>query len=215
MARHWLHALVTAAVVGSLGGSWPEASAEDMPSRVRGTLSAVEGNTLAIATADGMTVSYPLKEGVGLFKVTPAELDQVKAGDFVGITSIGQGEQRVALEVHLFSEELRGTGEGHYAWDLVKEPNTMTNATVVQVGDAADGRTLEVEYGADEELGSPAGRQTVTVPEGVPVVRLEKTDDRSLLAPGKEVFVMVEAINHGSPVVVAAVIGDEGAAPPM
>lgn len=205
--------IVIATVVG--GAAAGLAQQAEGPAKVRGTLTAVEGDTLVIETRDGQTVSYPLKEGAGLYKVTPASLDDIESGDFVGITSVQQGDQRIALETHLFSEDLRGTGEGHYAWDLVKEPNTMTNATVAEVKQAADGRTLEVEYAANEEVGSPAGRQTVVLPEGAPVVRLEKTDDRTLLEPGKQVFVMVEEVNHGSPLAVAAVVGDEGAAPPM
>ncbi|MDX1541279.1 MAG: hypothetical protein R3349_07720 [Geminicoccaceae bacterium] len=215
MVAPWMRLLAPVLLLALVGGTYAAASAQDMPTRVRGTLAAVEGDTLVIETRDGGTVSYPLKEGAGLFKVTPASLDDLKSGDFVGITSIEQGDQRIALETHVFSEDLRGTGEGHYAWDLVKEPNMMSNATVAEVKDAADGRTLEVEYGANEEVGSPAGSQTVMLPEGAPIVRIEKTDDRSLLEPGKEVFVMVESAKDGPPLAVAAVIGDEGAAPPM
>src|SRR5258708_4863480 len=54
----------------------------------------------------------------------------VKQGVFVGITAMPQpdGTQK-AVEIHIFPEALRGTGEGHRPWDLM--PNsTMTNANI-------------------------------------------------------------------------------------
>lgn len=211
-----MRSLLVAVVIGLVAVGAADAMAQDMPDRVRGTLAAFEGgDTLVIETRDGETASYRLKEDAALFRVTPASLDDIDSGDFVGITSIRRGDRQIGLEAHLFSEELRGTGEGHYAWDLVKEPNMMTNATVAEVEDVAEGRTLEVDYGANQETGSPAGSQTIVLPEDAPVVRLEKVADRSLLEPGREIFVMVEPADDGQPRAVAAVVGDQGAAPPM
>lgn len=206
---------LAAALMVPLAGTGVVAQQEEMPAKVRGTLKAVEGDTLVVENRAGETMGFALKEGAGLFRVTPASLDDVKEGDFVGITSIERDGRRVALETHLFSEDLRGTGEGHYAWDLVREPNMMTNATVAEVKEAGDGRTLEVDYGANPEIGSPAGRQTILVPGEAPVVRLEKTDDRALLQPGRDIFLMVEAAGDGPPVAVAAVVGEQGATPRM
>src|SRR5215510_10300272 len=50
-----------------------------------------------------------------------------------------------ALEVHIFPEAMRGTGEGHYPWDL-RPQSTMTNANVEQVVTAVDGQTLTLKY---------------------------------------------------------------------
>jgi hypothetical protein len=198
----------------ALGGTVP-ALAQDGPAKVRGTLTAVEGDTLVVQNRDGEIMGFPLKEGAGVFTATPASLADIKEGDFVGVTSIERDGQRIALEAHLFSEDLRGTGEGHYAWDLVQQPNMMTNATIAEVKEADGGRMLEVEYAGNEDTGSDAGSQTLLLPVGAPVVRLEKSDDRSLLEPGKDVFVMVESVDHGSPLAVAVVVGEEGATPPM
>ena len=51
-----------------------------------------------------------------MFLVTPADLGAIKPGRFVGVTSVEQGGKRVAREVHVFAESLRGRGEGHYPW---------------------------------------------------------------------------------------------------
>lgn len=192
----------------------PPVTAQDGPSKVRGTLTAVEGDRLVVETRDGETMDVPLKEGAGVFTVTPASLEDIEAGDFVGVTSIEREGQRIALETHLFSEDLRGTGEGHYAWDLVQEPNMMTNATIAEVKEADGGRTLEVEYDANEDTGSDAGSQSLMIPEESPVVRLEKAADTTPLAAGKDVFVMVEDAGSG-PQAIAVVVGEEGASPPM
>jgi hypothetical protein len=50
---------------------------------------------------------------------------------------------------------MRGSGEGHYPWDL-RPQSTMTNANVDQVVTAADGRTLTLKY-KDGKKGICAG----------------------------------------------------------
>jgi hypothetical protein len=214
MNKLWITALALLLLGQSEMGGGTRA-AEEAPTRVRGTLEAVKGNTLTVQTRTGETMDFRLKADAGVFKATPASLDDIKAGDFVGLTSIESEGQRVALEAHLFSEDLRGVGEGHYAWDLVQEPNMMTNATIAEVKQVGDDRALEVEYGANPDEGTPAGTQTILLPPDIPIVKLEKAAGRTLLEPGKEVFLMVEAPEEGALEAVAAVVGDEGAKPPM
>ncbi len=74
------------------------------------------------------------------------------------------GSQK-ALEVHIFPEQMRGTGEGHRPYAPV--PNsTMTNgaasgATVAGI----DGSTLVVKY--------KDGEKKIVVPPNAPIVRYE------------------------------------------
>ena len=108
------------------------ASAEDTPARVRGTLQKMDGNNLTIATKSGKEANVPLKDGAPVIAVTKGAMSDIKSNTFVGITAMPQpdGTQK-AVEVHVFEESLRGTGEGHYPWDLM--PNsTMTNGAVAQ-----------------------------------------------------------------------------------
>lgn len=213
MTIAWTRPAMLLVLLG-LGAALP-VLAQEGPAKVRGTLTAVDGDTIVVQSRDGETMGFPLKEGAGIFTATPASLADIKAGDFVGVTSIERDGRRIALETHLFSEDLRGTGEGHYAWDLVQEPNMMTNATIAEVKEADGGRTIEVEYQAGEDSGGAAGQQTLLLPEEAPVVRLEKAADRAPLAAGKDVFVMVEPATDGVPQAIAVVIGEEGARPPM
>jgi hypothetical protein len=108
------------------------AFAEDMPARVRGTLQKVDGSNLIIETRGGKESTVPLKAGAPVIAVTKGAMSDIKSDSFVGITAMPQpdGTQK-AVEVHVFEESLRGTGEGHYPWDLM--PNsTMTNGAVAQ-----------------------------------------------------------------------------------
>jgi hypothetical protein len=180
---------------------------------VRGTLKTVAGDQLLISSRDGEVMGFQLSPELGVFVVTPATVDDIKPGSFVGLSSVQAGDRQVALEAHLFAEDLRGLGEGHYAWDLVQGPNMMTNATVAEVKEVGADRRLELGY----QEGEPkvAGAQTNYQPPEAPIVRLARSDDRSLLQAGKEAVLIVRPERDLTPVVVAVVVGDRGASPPM
>ncbi len=178
-------------------------------SRVRGTLSAVEDAALTVDTVDGQRAVLALKEDAGVFAVTPAAFEDVKEGQFIGITSIESGGKRIALEAHLFTEDLRGIGEGHYPWDLLNEPNMMTNANIAEVKEVGDERELVLTYKEGEGEQQTEGSQTILLPGTVPVVLVQK-GERELLEPGAAVILIVE---DGA--AIAAVVGTDGATPPM
>ena len=117
--------------------------------------------------------------------------------------------------MHIFAEDLRGTAEGHGPWDLVKEPNTMTNATVAEIEEVGDQRELKVRYKQGEGEQKTEGSQAIYVPDDLSVVKMEKASDRSVLKPDKEAFLVVRDGADGSRTVLAVVVGDEGATPPM
>ena len=192
----------------------PAAQAADEPYRVRGTLTEVAADHLAIET-EADTVEIALSDETGVFVVTPAALGDIKQGDYVGVTSIESKGQRVALAVHIFAEDLRGTAEGHFPWDLVKEPNTMTNATVAEVATLGNDRELTLTYRIGEGEESEVESQTIEVPSITDVVRLDKAGDPSPLAPAKSAFVIVQDTSNGTPTAIAVVVGADGATPPM
>jgi hypothetical protein len=201
-------------LVGFLGlaGLLPVA-AQEPPQRLRGTLETVAGDQLGVRTHEGATVEVRLKPDADIFVVTPSSLENIEAGDFIGITSIEESGRRRALEVHLFAEDLRGVGEGHYPWDLVAEPNMMTNATIAEITEVGEDRELEVTYTEGEGEQKTEGAQTIFVPLDAPIVLIEERGTRAMLAPGKAVFLMVEPSEAG-PQAVATVVG-EGTDPPM
>jgi hypothetical protein len=183
------------------------------PYRVRGTLKSVTGEQLLLSTREGVVMGFELSPEVGIFVVSPASIEEIEPGDFIGLTTVSAGGRRVALEAHLFEEDLRGLGEGHYAWDLVEEPNMMTNATIAEVKETGGDRQIEVTYGTDE--GQAAGVQSIYLPTGVPIVKMARTEDRGLLQPGRGVMLIVMPVRDLTPQVIAAVVGDGAIDPPM
>jgi hypothetical protein len=143
--------------------------------RVRGTIEKVDGNTLTVKAGDGTAVTLMLTSDAAVVGVVKATLADVKEGSFVGSAAMPQpdGSQK-ALEVHIFAESQRGTGEGHRPFNV---PNsTMTNGTVGEMVTASDGQSLTVKYKGGE----------IVVPPGVPIVRYE-IGERSELKPGAHV----------------------------
>ena len=98
--------------------------------------------------------------------VVKAALADIKPGSFVGIAAMPQsdGAQR-ALEVLIFPDAMRGTGEGHYPWDL-QPKSTMTNASVEQVVTAVNGPTLMVKYKDGEKTNALCETSTRDDPRG-------------------------------------------------
>jgi hypothetical protein len=199
----------------ALGATLPATADEQTPYRVRGTLEAVEGDKLTVTTREGEALDLRLQDDTRVLVVRPASLDDIKQGDYVGLTSVDSAGKRVAISVHIFAEDLRGTAEGHVPWDLVEEPNTMTNATVAEVEEVGDQRELKVSYKQGEGEQKTEGSQTIYVPDDLAVVKMETASDRSVLKPGQRAFLVVRDDADGSRTALAVVVGEEGATPPM
>ena len=175
--------------------------------RLRGTIEKVEGNTLVVKSRDGEELKVvPANNAlvVAIIKASPAD---IKQGSFVGITGMPQadGSQR-AIEVHIFPEAMRGTGEGHYAWDL-RPQSTMTNANVEQVVTAVDGQTLTLKY--------KDGEKKIIVPPQATVVTYT-TGEKSDLKPGTKIFIAAaKKVPDGSLEAARINYGKDGLTPPM
>jgi hypothetical protein len=211
----WTWTLMIAGAVLALGATLPAEADEQKPYRVRGTLEAVESNKLTVHTREGEGLDLTLNDDSRVMVVRPASLDDIKQGDYVGLTSVDSDGKRVAISVHIFADDLRGTAEGHGPWDLVKEPNTMTNATVAEIEEVGDQRELKVRYKQGGGEQKTEGTQTIYVPDDLSVVKMEKASDRSVLEPGKRAFLVVRDDAGGSRTVLAVVVGEEGTTPPM
>src|SRR5579859_5715457 len=130
----------------------PVAFAQDTPPvRVRGTIERVDGQNLVVKSRDGAEVTVVLADNARIVGIVKASLADIQPGSFVGITGMPQpdGSQR-AVEVHLFPEAMRGTGEGHYAWDLQPQ-STMTNGNIEQAVVGVEGQTLTLRYKGGEK----------------------------------------------------------------
>ena len=150
---------------------------------IRGTLTAVKDGTISVQTAKGGTETIKLASDAGLFLVTTADMSAIQAGKFVGITSVEQDGKRVAREVHVFEESLRGLAEGHYPWDLESKPNMMTNANIAKIEEVGTDRVVKLNYSR--------GEQTITIPASATVVAFDKAP-ADQLAVGRKVFVVMK-----------------------
>ena len=207
--------LMIAGAALAFGATLSADADEQAPYRVRGTLESVEADKLTVDTREGEALDVTLTDDTRVMVVRPASLDDIKQGDYVGLTSVDSGDRRVAISAHIFADDLRGTAEGHGPWDLVKEPNTMTNATVAEVEEVGDQRELKVSYRQGEGEQKTEGSQAIYVPDDLSVVKMAKASDRSVLEPGKQAFLVVRDEADGSRAALAVVVGEEGATPPM
>ncbi|WP_213776209.1 hypothetical protein [Caballeronia sp. dw_276] len=176
------------------------------PARIRGDIVSISGDTLTVHRRSGDTVTIDMKQDTPVTAVKNIKLADIKAGSFIGTAATtGTDGKMTATEVLVFPEAARGTGEGHYAWDL--SPNsTMTNANVDQVVTGTSGRDLKLSY--------KGGSNTVTVPEGVPVVTFAPAARADLLA-GKKVFIIATPVKGTEYAASRVVVEKDGVAPPM
>ncbi len=176
------------------------------PTRIRGTIAGLEGNTLTVNSRNGEKVEVTLNDPLSVATVKKLELSTIEPNSYVGIATRGGADGKlVALEVLVFPEAMRGAGEGHYGWDL--EPgSTMTNGTVKGAVTATSGRELSVAY--------KDGSQTITVPPTAPVVTFAPAD-RADLKAGAPVFLGATKNAEGKLSASRITVGKDGVAPPM
>ncbi len=201
MKLNRLHALIAALCVFVAGA----AEAQTPPTRLRGTISAIDGKTVTIATREGNSVTVKLADNWAVMAVSKVSAADIKQGSFVGIASTGTDADRTALEVLVFPESARGTGEGHYPWDL--KPNSMmTNATVATLAEASDGQTLKLDY--------KGGTQTIKIKPGTPIVTFAP-GDRAEAKVGAKVFTAAAKAPDGTFSTARMLVGKDGVTPPM
>jgi hypothetical protein len=197
--------LVTAVALGLAGAASAQAPATP-PVRIRGDVVSLSQDTLVVHRNSGDTVSLALKPDVKIAAVRKLALADIKPGSFVGTAAKTDTQGNLtAQEVVVFPESERGTGEGHYAWDLGAH-STMTNANVDAVVKATNGNVLQLSY--------KDGSKTVTVPPNAPVVTFVPAS-RADLVPGKKVFVLGSAGAGQSVTALRIVVEKDGVVPPM
>jgi hypothetical protein len=130
--------------------------------RVRGTIERIEGSVYIVKARDGTALKLTLGPNAGVAASVKSALSDIKPGSFIGVAALplADGMQR-ALEVHIFHESMRGTGEGHRPWDL-QPKSTMTNATVEGIAVTTDGHSIALKY-KDGEKRIVVPKETVVV----------------------------------------------------
>jgi hypothetical protein len=176
------------------------------PSRVRGAIEAVDGDVLTVKSRSGEDVKLHMTGDMRVVGITKISLSDIKVGSFIGATTVPDpdGTQK-AVEVHVFPEDMRGTGEGSRPYDL--RPNsTMTNATVATTVAGNDGHTLMVKY--------KDGEKKVVVSPDTPVVTFVP-GDKSDLKAGAKIIAFMKKLPDGSFETNRVSVGRDGLTPPM
>ncbi len=202
--------------------------------RVRGTVESSTDSSITVKTKDGGTQQIALKPETAFLNVVKSSLDQVGDGKFIGTATKGDNPP-VALEVVIFPEAMRGTGEGHYPWDEIEDTtvssggsktksamtngtvktqksggattkSAMTNGSIKSSSGAGGEKTIDVTYDNGQS-------KTIKVPPTAPIVTFEKADT-SVVMKGAPVFSITT--RDGETLSARAVaIGKDGVVPPM
>lgn len=182
------------------------ASAQEQTTRIRGTIVSLDGDTLTVHRRSGDTVTIAIA-AARIAAVRSIALEDITPGSFIGTAARKDLNGRlIAQEVVVFPEAERGTGEGHYAWDLGPS-STMTNANVDAVVNGTQGRDLHLSF--------KGGSNVVTVPTTVPIVKFIPAARADLLA-GKVVFVVARNGDNAMHFAGARIVVEkDGVKPPM
>ena len=218
--------IATAAALVALATA---ASAAPTLQRVRGTVVSATATTLTIKTRDGSTKEVALDPTTKFASVVKSSLDDVGDGKFIGTAT--KGEPPVAIEVVIFPDSMKGTGEGHYPWDEIPDTSgggaptksamtngtiksaakpmtksAMTNGTVGGAASGSGGKSITVTYDNGKSL-------AIKVPAGAPIVAFTVAD-KSILVAGAPVFAN-SAVDGGKLDAKFVAVGKDGIVPPM
>jgi hypothetical protein len=155
------------------------------PTRVRGTIAAIDGDVLSVKSSSGNDAAIHLSDKTVIVFSQPIALADIKPGDFLAVTSAKHGDGTLtAIDVRRFPKPLN---PGHRPFDG-RDDQTMTNATVSAMVQSASGRELTLTY--------EGGAQKIVVPEKAAI---------SALVPGQR-----SQLVPGAPVNLTAASGDGG-----
>ena len=199
---------ITAAVIGFLAvpAALAQAPSEGTRVRVAGTVDKLDDNKLTVDTKGSQPVTVVLADNAAVFGVEKRTVADIKPGDYLASGGVKGTDGKIhAVEVRIFPESLRGTGEGQRPWDA-RPDGVMTNATVGTVSHSPEGGVIHVKY--------KEGESEFTVGSEVPVLAYV-AGDRSLLKPGAAVFTIAEKKPDGTLTTTRVTAEKNGVKPPM
>lgn len=182
------------------------------PTRLRATIEKVDNGVLTVKTEQGAEATVAVTPKTNISGVAARKLGDIKPNEFIGITALnGKDGTMHATEVHIFPEQMRGAGEGHYPWDKGPE-SSMTNAAVAGMVDSSDGKVFTMSY-KDKKTGQ-TGQVKIDISPTIPIVAFVPGDP-SLLKPGAKTVMFAFKKPDGSYMAAAIVAEKDGVKPPM
>lgn len=171
--------------------------------RLRGTITEIEGNVMSVKSRDGKEVKVQVPDNVSVAVAKAIRFDDIKQGDYVGATSVAAADGTLtAIEVHYIPPTVP---EGHGPWDL-QPGSMMTNANVSAIVAAADHRELTLQY--------KDGTKKMNVPENAPIVRAVP-GSRTDLRAGEYIFAAVQVAPDGTLSAPRIQVSKDGVRPPQ
>ena len=169
--------------------------------RVRGTITGLSGEVLAIKSREGKDLKVHLAPDAQVAVARKTTLAAIKPGTYVGVTSVdGPDGKLVAKEVHLIPPQAPA---GHMPWDLLPG-SKMTNANLAAVVRSAGGNEITLKY--------KDGEQKIIVPPGTPIVAFD-SGERSALKPGETIFTIARVQADGKLVSQRVQVSKDGVKP--
>ena len=166
-----MRSLATAFIILGLAAA---AQAQSPTTRIRGEVEKAEGDTLVIKTVDGAMAKVALASGYSVGGVVKATAADIRKGGYIGVGARPQPDGSLqAMQVFIFPEAMRGTGEGHRPWGVLPD-STMTNATVAETVSRVDGATVVLSY--------PGGEQKVAITPDANIIMAAPAQTTDLVA---------------------------------
>jgi len=205
---------IAAALVGAAAASVAltpafaqQAGSQPAPTtRLRGVIDTIDGRAVLAKSSKGEELKFKLSDEALVVAVIKASMAEIKPGLYIGSGAAPQpdGSQK-AIEVHIFAESMRGSGEGFRPWDGA--PNaTMTNGTVAASVAGVDGPIVTLHY--------KDGETKIIVGPNVPIVRYEIAESSAITPGAPFTAVATGKAADGSFDVSRINVGRDGASPP-
>ena len=168
---------------------------------VRGTVTAFDGSTIAVATRDGKAVDVMLPESVSVSGTKAFTLADLAPGSVLGVTTVKRADgQVVAIDVRPIPSTAR---RGLSPFDLQPE-STMTNGALEGQVQSTTGTELMLNVG-DASV-------KVLVPPGTPMSQAVP-GQRSAIKPGETIFIAARRDDAGKLTAVRVQVSTNGVKP--
>lgn len=171
--------------------------------RVRGTITALNGDVLAVKSRDGRDLQLNLAPDAQVVTAKATTLAEFKPGSYVGVTSVKGADGRlVARRVHALGPQVPS---GHTAWDSIPD-SLMTNANMTETAQVSGGSELTLKYkdGEQKILVTPQTEYFTFVP-----------GSRADLKPGETIFSGARVGDDGKFTTQRVAVSKDGINPPQ
>jgi hypothetical protein len=173
------------------------------PVRVRGTITALNGDVLAVKTREGRDVNLNLAPDAQVVTARKVSADEFKPGSYVGVTSVkGPDGRLVAKRVHALGPQVP---QMHGAWDGIPD-SMMTNANITSIAKASGGNELTLKY--------KDGEQKILVTPETEYYNFAP-GTRADLKPGETIFSGARVEGDGKFTAARVAVSKDGVKPPQ